>query len=49
MRTLQFLPLELFVFTTGTTAGLAVIGLGVGLFGVGEGAKAIQSGAEHRK
>ena len=43
------IPLELFVFATGTLAGLSVVALGVALFGIGEGAKAIQSGAEHRQ
>lgn len=43
---LVLLPLELFVFQTATTTGLAVVGIGVGLFGLGEGAKAFQSGSE---
>lgn len=46
---LIILPLELFVFKTGTTAGLSTVAIGVAMFGIGEGAKAIQSGSEHRK
>lgn len=39
-------PLELFVFRTGTTTGVIIIGIGTALFGSGEWAKATQSGRE---
>lgn len=41
---LGILIVELFVMKTGTTAGVTVMGLGAGVYGVGEGAKAWQSG-----
>lgn len=43
------LPLELFVFKTGTTTGVILVGIGTAMFGMGEGAKALQSATERVK
>ena len=46
---LFLLPLELFLFKTGTNNGLLLVGIGTAMFGMGEGAKAWQAKSENNQ